>query len=249
MNEPGRDRAAIVTGGARRIGRCIVETLHERGLSVLIHCNRSTSEARALADTLNGLRDGSAAFVSADLRDPAAAPRIVGACLEAFGRIDVLVNNASTFYPTPVAGFSEDDWDELVDTNQRAPMRLSAAASEEMGDGSAIVNLVDIHGQVPLAGHAIYAQAKAGLIMQTRALAKDLAPAVRVNAVAPGLILWPEGEGAPDADEKKETLERIPMRRGGEPADVARAVAWLALDADYVTGQVLAVDGGRSLNM
>ena len=248
-------KVAIVTGGARRIGAVIVERLHARGLNVLIHCRASRAEADALAGLLNRSRAGSAAVVEADLGDNDAPDAIVGAALSAFGRADVLINNASAFYPTPIADLtsadaSHPDWHALVDSNQRAPFWLSLAFAKACGgnDGS-IVNLVDIHGIVPLADHAIYSQAKAGLIMQTRALAKDLAPAIRVNGVAPGSILWPEGDAANSEESMRDIMARVPLKRQGRPEDIAGAVAFLALDAPYITGQILAVDGGRLLNM
>jgi len=275
MGDGREERTAIVTGAGRRLGAAIAETLHRRGLNVLIHCRGSIEDAEVRVAALNAVRPGSAALTVADLGDDDAPERIVSAALDAFGRVDVLVNNASGFYPTPLDRADRSDWDALIDSNQRGPFWLSLAAARAMGrrsndgsyggsgdgsgDGSggrpvdestgAIVNLVDIHGMVPLAGHAIYSQAKAGLIMQTRALAKDLAPRVRVNAVAPGSILWPEGEEPPSADVAAQRLERVPLGRQGTPEDIAGAVAFLALDAPYVTGQVLAVDGGRTLSM
>ncbi|MBY6204727.1 pteridine reductase [Halomonas denitrificans] len=259
MGKGQEERTAIVTGAARRLGAAIAETLHRRGLNVLIHCRGSVRDAEERVAALNNERPGSAALAVADLGDDEAPGRIVSAALEAFGRVDVLVNNASGFYPTPLDRAGPADWDALVDSNQRGPFWLSLAAARAMADrpgrgtdhdrSGAIVNLVDIHGMVPLAGHAIYSQAKAGLIMQTRALAKDLAPRVRVNAVAPGSILWPEGEDSPTAEVAAQRLERVPLGRQGTPDDIAGAVAFLALDAPYVTGQVLAVDGGRTLSM
>ena len=249
MTNQSGERVAIVTGAARRIGAVIVEALHARGLRVLIHCRRSREEADALAARLNADRPDSAAVVAADLEDDDAPRRLVEAALDRFGRVDVLVNNASAFYPTPAAKATQRDWIALIDSNQRAPFWLSLAAAEAMPSGSAIVNLVDIHGLVPLKDHAIYSQAKAGLVMQTRALAKDLAPAVRVNAVAPGSILWPEGDAAQSEEAMHDILERVPLARQGRPEDIAGAVLFLALDAPYITGQVLAVDGGRTLNM
>jgi len=253
MNAPsadrGENRTAIVTGAARRIGAVIARELHRRGLNVLIHYRGSEDEAESLTAELNATRPGSAARLQADLAEDDAPERIVAAALDAFGRIDVLVNNASGFWPTPVANAGHDDWRALIDSNQRAPFWLSLAAARQMRDGGAIVNLVDIHGMVPLKDHAIYSQAKAGLIMQTRALAKDLAPAVRVNGVAPGSILWPEGEAAQSPEAMREILDRVPLARQGAPEDIAGAVAFLALDAPYVTGQILAVDGGRTLHM
>lgn len=247
-------KTAIVTGGARRIGAVIAERLHARGLDVLIHCRTSRAEADTLAGLLNEARADSAAVIQAELGDDAAPDAIVGAALSAFGRVDVLVNNASAFYPTPVADASHPDWHALIDSNQRAPFWLSLAFAKAVGGtggetAGSIVNLVDIHGIVPLADHAIYSQAKAGLIMQTRALAKDLAPEVRVNGVAPGSILWPEGDAANSEESMRDIMARVPLRRQGRPEDIAGAVAFLALDAPYITGQILAVDGGRLLNM
>ncbi|HKL51538.1 MAG TPA: pteridine reductase [Wenzhouxiangellaceae bacterium] len=250
MTNHENGKVAIVTGGARRIGAVIVERLHARGLNILIHCRASRSEADALAARLNDARAGSAAIIEAELGDDAAPDTIVGAALSAFGQVDVLVNNASSFYPTPVTDASHSDWHALIDSNQRAPFWLSLAFAKAVGDNDgSIVNLVDIHGIVPLADHAIYSQAKAGLIMQTRALAKDLAPAVRVNGVAPGSILWPEGDAANSEDAMRDIMARVPLKRQGRPEDIAGAVAFLALDAPYITGQILAVDGGRLLNM
>ena len=241
---------AIVTGGARRIGAMIACQLHTRGLNVLIHYRGSAAEAEQLAADLNQLRAHSAATVQADLSDATAPATIVQAAVQAFGRVDVLINNASTFYPTSIDTIQPSDWDALIDSNQKAPLWLSLAFFKALQDRTGnIVNLVDIHGQVPLKNHVIYSQAKAGLIMQTKSLAKDLAPQVRVNGVAPGSILWPEGEAAQSDQEKQDILERVPMGRSGRPEDIAGAVCFLALDAPYITGQILAVDGGRSLNM
>lgn len=246
--EAQRGRVAIVTGAARRIGATIARKLHTRGLDLLIHYRGSDDEARALRDELLELRRGSAALAQADLADDAAPQRICEAALEAFGRIDVLVNNASTFYPTPLASTTRAHWDELMASNLRAPFFLAQACRRELREREgAIVNMVDIHGLVPLSNHPVYSQAKAGLIAQTRALAREMAPQVRVNGVAPGAILWPENELSPKAGQ--EILERVPLGRQGRPEDIAGAVAFLALDAPYITGQILAVDGGRLLNM
>ena len=249
MSEASNGGAAIVTGAARRIGAVIARRLHARGLAVLVHCRSSREEADALVAELNDRRADSALVAQGDLGDDAVPPALVRAAVEAFGRIDVVVNNASEFHPTPLDRVGHDDWRRLMDSNLRAPFWLSLAAAGAMENGGSIVNLVDIHGMVPLAGHAVYSQAKAGLIMQTRALARDLAPGVRVNAVAPGSILWPEGEAANSKEAMAEILDRVPLKRQGSPEDIAGAVAFLALDAPYVTGQVLAVDGGRTLNM
>ena len=255
MAEHQGDKVAIVTGGARRIGAVIVERLHARGLNVLVHCRSSSTQANELAARLNDKRAKSVAVIQAELSDDAAPAALVGAALSAFGRLDVLVNNASAFFPTPIANStkgdpSNADWHTLIDSNQRAPFWLSLAFARVAGEaGGSIVNLVDIHGIVPLADHAIYSQAKAGLIMQTRALAKDLAPAIRVNGVAPGSILWPEGDATNSEESMRDIVARVPLKRQGRPEDIAGAVAFLAVDASYVTGQILAVDGGRLLNM
>jgi len=249
MARTGRNPVAIVTGAARRLGAAIAAELHRRERDVLIHCRASVDDADRLASKFNDTRPGSAAVVRAELGDARAPARIVQAAMDHFGRIDNLINNASTFYPTPLETASHADWQALIDSNQRAPFWLSLACAQHMVEGASIVNLVDVHGLVPLANHAIYSQAKAGLIMQTRALAKDLAPVVRVNAVAPGSILWPEGEAENSSEAMHEILERVPLKRQGRPEDIAGAVAFLALDAPYITGQILAVDGGRLLNM
>ena len=255
MTEHPKARAAIVTGGARRIGATIVKALHARGLSVLIHCRNSRAQADDLAARLNDQRAESAAVIEAELGDDAAPGALIDAALSAFGRVDVLINNASAFFPTPVAdstagGPVNPDWHALIDSHQRARFWLSLQFARAAADaGGSIVNLVDIHGIVPLADHAIYSQAKAGLIMQTKALAKDLAPEIRVNGVAPGTILWPEGDAANSDEAMRDILERVPLRRQGRPEDIAGAVTFLALDAPYITGQILAVDGGRLLNI
>ncbi len=241
---------AIITGGARRIGAEIARTLHRRGLSVCLHYRGSEQPAQELAEALNAERAGSAALVQADLADPGAAQAIHDAALAAFGRIDVLINNASAFYPTPVKQATQEQWDDLFASNARGPFFLSRTCAPELARRpGAIVNMVDIHGLVPLADNSVYSMAKAALVMQTRALAKDLAPMVRVNGVAPGSILWPEGESDSGEEAQREILQKVPLQRQGSPDDIAGAVAFLALDAPYVTGQILAVDGGRLLNM
>lgn len=239
---------AIVTGSARRLGAAIAGHLHERGLDVLIHYRNSSAEAQSLAGQLNRRRADSAGTIGADLAERDAPGRIAAAALERFGRIDVLVNNASAFFSSPVEQADQAQFDALIDSNLRAPFFLSQACAPSLeANRGAIVNMVDIHAMVPMPRHALYSQAKAGLLMQTRALARDLAPAIRVNGVAPGAILWPENDQSPEAAEA--IVERIPMGRPGQPEDIAGAVAFLALDAPYITGQILAVDGGRLLNM
>lgn len=240
---------AIITGGARRIGAEIARHLHDRGLNVLIHYRASSTEANALAASLNADRPGSATTIGVDLADAEVGHRIRDHALEAFGRIDLLINNASTFYPTPVHEVTHAQWEDLMISNLQGPFLVSKACAPILSQhGGAIVNLVDIHAMVPLKDHVPYVSAKAGLLMQTKALAKDLAPHVRVNGVAPGSILWPEAE-INDTDKHQAMLAKIPLARQGEPQDIAKAVAFLGLDAPYITGQILAVDGGRLLNM
>jgi pteridine reductase len=234
------DKVALVTGAARRVGAAIVSRLHEAGANVAIHYRGSAKEADALAAGFNATREDS------DLLDTAAAPRLIAGVLEWRGRLDVLVNNASTFYPTPLGEITEQQWDDLVGSNLKAPLFLSQAAAPALRDTSgAIVNIVDIHAQRPLRNHLVYGPAKAGLAMLTRSLAKDLAPEVRVNGVAPGAILWPEIDM--DDATKESIIKQIPLARGGQPGDIADCVLYLARDARYVTGQIISVDGGRSI--
>ena len=245
---PGDRPVALVTGAARRIGAAIVRALHGAGHDVVLHYRRSREPAEALAGELEAGRAGSTLLVDAELLDEAAPTRLVEATLERFGRLDALVNNASTFYPTPVGSVTAAQWEDLMGTNLRAPFFIAQAAAPALGErGGGIVNLVDIHGTRPLAGHPVYSAAKAGLIMLTQSLAKELAPAVRVNGVAPGAILWAEHESDPDT--QADILARTALGRLGRPEDIAGAVLYLLRDAPYVTGQVLAVDGGRTLNL
>lgn len=237
---------ALVTGAARRIGKAIAQTLHGAGARVAIHYQTSASDAESLVAVLNALRPDSATAIRADLLDVSALSGLVNGVLDWGGRLDILVNNASTFYPTPVGTIAASDWDDLVGTNFKAPLFLSQAAAPWLAERQgSIVNIVDIHAQRPLRAHSVYGAAKAGLAMLTRALAKDLAPNVRVNAVAPGAILWPEN-GMTDAT-RRAILDQVPLGRPGEPEDVAGCVLYLVRDARYVTGQVIAVDGGRSI--
>lgn len=236
---------ALVTGGAQRIGSAIVQALHDAGLNIIVHYRDSRTEAENLVAALNHRRDNSAAAVAADLTDPQAVRTLADQAQARFQRLDVLVNNASSFYPTPLAGVSDDDWDRLMHANLRAPFLLSqqlAPALAASGQG-AIVNLVDIYAEKPLQGYSLYCMAKAGLAMMTRSLARELGPEVRVNGVAPGAILWPQ-QGR---DQQDMIVAASALKRAGDPVDIATAVTWLALHAPYVTGQILAVDGGRSL--
>ncbi len=239
-------KVALVTGSARRIGATIVRTLHAAGADVAIHYRGSAADAEALVAELNGSRPDSAAAFAADLTDGAAIEPLAARVLEWRGQLDVLVNNASSFYPTPAGTITEAHWDDLVGTNLKAPLFLSQAVLPALRDaGGVIINIVDIHSTHPLRDHPVYGPAKAGLAMLTRSLAKDLAPEVRVNGVSPGAILWPENEMSEDT--KAAILDQVPLARPGDPADIAGAVLFLVRDATYITGQIIAVDGGRSI--
>jgi pteridine reductase len=239
-------QTALVTGAARRIGAEVVRALHAEGARVTIHCHRSQEAAQRLADDLNRTRSDSAAVEVADLRDSARLPQLIERTCARFGGLNLLINNASSFYPTPLGRITLSDWEDLIGTNLRAPLFLAQAAAPSLREHrGGLINIVDIHGLRPLREHVVYGVAKAGLIMLTRALARELAPEVRVNGIAPGPILWPEQGMEPGRRDR--ILELTPLGHSGSPQDIARAVLFLALDAPFVTGQILGVDGGRSI--
>jgi pteridine reductase len=247
MNEHSlTGKVVLVTGAARRVGAAIVTRLQQDGARVAIHYRGSAAAADELAASLNEQREGSAATFQADLLKTDHISALLPAVITWGGRLDGLVNNASTFYPTPLGTITEEHWNDLVGSNFKAPLFLSQEAVPHLRetDGS-IVNIVDIHAQRPLRDHPVYGPAKAALGMLTRSLAKDLAPDVRVNGVSPGAILWPE-DGMTDALQQ-DILKQIPMERAGSPEDIAGCVLYLMRDASYVTGQIIAVDGGRSI--
>ena len=238
--------AVLVTGSARRLGAAIARGLHAAGFDVALHCHASRAEADALAVDLEALRAGSTVVLQADLAAFDRLPELVAQTVGHFGRLDALVNNASAFFPTPIGQATPDQWDALFNANARAPFFLAQAAAPHLrASRGAIVNLADIHAERPLREHTLYGMSKAALVHMTRALALELAPEVRVNAIAPGAILWPDS-GKADAA-KQAMLERTPLQRTGTPEEVADAVLWLLRDATYVTGQVLRLDGGRML--
>jgi len=238
-------RVALVTGAARRIGAVIARRLHAAGYDVALHARRSRAELAALIEELERTRASSTLALEADLGDAGVLPDLVNASVARFGRLDALVNNAAAFYPTPVGTATTAQWDELLGTNARAPFFLAQAAAPHLAaTNGAIVNIVDIYAEQPLAGHAIYSMSKAALAAMTKALARDLAPDVRVNGVAPGAILWPDA-GKNEAAQQA-LIERTPLKRMGSPDDIAGAVLWL-LDASFVTGEIVRVDGGRHL--
>lgn len=236
---------ALVTGSALRLGRQMIISLHQQGYKVIVHYHRSATAAENLAAELNLLRPGSAASIAANLTDDLAITPLADQALSYFGRMDLLINNASSFYPTPLNRASLDDWQDLFGSNVKAPYFLSKALAPELAKHhGCIINMVDIHAEKPLADHSIYCMAKAALQMMTKALARELAPAVRVNGIAPGAILWPS-QDLPASD-KAAVLAQVPMQRLGNPTDIANTMLFLA-QAPYVTGQIVAVDGGRSL--
>lgn len=236
----------LITGAGRRIGACVARTLHSHGANIAIHYRGSAADADALADELNAKRDDSAITAQADLLDSGRLENLVDEVVQQSGRLDALINNASTFYPTPLDEVTEDHWNDLLGTNLKAPLFLSKAAAPHLrAAGGSIINIVDIHSQRPLRNHPVYGPAKAALGMLTRSLARDLAPAIRVNGVSPGAILWPE-DGM-DEQTEQVILKQVPLRRTGAPEDIANTILFLMKDAPYITGQIIAVDGGRSI--
>jgi len=247
MSAPLNDKTVLVTGGARRVGAAICRRLHAAGANMVVHCNRSQRDAQTLVHELNGLRSGSAVLVQADLLEAGAPAALVKRTVSAYGGVDVLVNNASSFYATPLGQIDAKAWDDLMGTNLRAPLFLSQAAAPELRRArGCIVNIIDIHAERPLADHMVYTVAKGGLMALTRSLALELGPDVRVNGVSPGAILWPEGPEWQNEADRQGILERSVLKRRGEPDDIAGAVEFLAT-SPYVTGQIIAVDGGRSI--
>jgi pteridine reductase len=243
-------KVVLVTGGAKRVGAAICRRLHAAGASIALHYHTSTHEAVALQTELNALRAASVASFSADLLDLNALPLLVAQTLSRFGRLDGLVNNASSFYATPLPDMNEADWHDLLGTNLKAPMFLAQAAATELRrTHGSIVNIVDIHADRPMKNHLVYSVAKSGLRALTLGLAQELAPQVRVNGVSPGTILWPEHRDWQDAETRAAIIAQTPLKRVGEPDDIAKTVAFLLQDAPYITGQIIAVDGGRSLTI
>jgi pteridine reductase len=239
-------KTILITGGARRIGAAIARQLHAAGANILIHFRRSEQAAQELAASLNGMRADSCAISRADIADVATHDALIADALRRFGCLDVLIHNASSFYPTPVGQITLEHWDDLLGSNLRAPLFLSQAAAPALRAARGlIINMIDIHGLRPLRQHSVYCAAKAGLAMLTRSLARELGPEVRVNGIAPGPVMWPE---AGISDElKSEIIDRTALKRAGSADDVARTALFLARDAPYITGQIIAVDGGRSI--
>ncbi len=236
----------LITGAAKRIGAACARLLHSAGCNVFLHYRSSAAEAQQLCDELNRLRPDSARIMQADLLNMAELKAVAREASQAWGGLDVLVNNASSFYPTAMTDVSEQQWDELLGSNLKAPFFLAQALAKTLADNKGcIVNIVDIHAERGLSGYPVYSISKAGLAAMTKVLAKELGPEVRVNGVAPGAILWPDNDLSEPA--KVEILQRVALKRSGEPFDIAKAVLFLIKDADYITGQILTVDGGRTL--
>ncbi len=239
-------KVALITGAARRVGAETARTLHSKGMNVILHCRSSLSDAEIVCADLNRLRANSAKIIQADLHDNHAIVQLAEETIACWGRLDLLVNNASSFYETPLGEVTEEQWNDLLGSNLKAPFFLSQAVMPALKEANGcIINIVDIHAERPLVNFPVYSIAKAGLAAMTRSLAIELGPEVRVNGVAPGAILWPE-QGLTE-EKKKEMLSRIPLARKGVEKDIADTVAFLALDAGYITGQIIAVDGGRTV--
>ena len=251
MNDNSRNKTVLITGAAKRIGASISRKFHSQGFNVIVHCNDSLQDAAQLADELNRSESDSALVVPANLARERDVAALVDQARQAFGGLDVLVNNASTFYPTPLDQVTSSDWDTLVDSNVRGAFFLSQGLASSLREHSgSIVNLLDIYAEQPLKEHPVYSIAKAGLAAMTRSLALELAPQVRVNGVASGAILWPALEKDANVESTHEKiLNSVPLGRIGKPEDIAEAVYFLAVKASYVTGEVIRVDGGRRLNL
>lgn len=245
-----QNKVVLITGGAKRVGAAICRLLHAGGANLMVHYRSSAQEARALQAELNEARADSVALVQADLLNMANLPALVHDTVQRFERLDVLINNASSFFPTAVGEITEAAWDDLMGTNLKTPLFLSQAAAPHLRKTEGcIVNIVDIHSDRPMKNYTVYNTAKGGLVALTRALARELGPEVRVNGVSPGAILWPEDEGWSDALARQRIVNTTLLKRTGEPDDIARTVRFLVEDAPYITGQVIAVDGGRSVHL
>lgn len=249
MKQSDEQAVMLITGAARRVGAAIARALHEQGAHVVLHYRQSQDEAAALAAALNTLRAGSASIAGGDLKDDGTPEALIDTVITRHGRLDALVNNASTFYPTPIGAIDAAAWLDLIGSNLKGPLFLSQAAAPHLArQRGAIVNIVDIHAERPLKNYPLYCAAKSGLAGLTRALALELAPDVRVNGIAPGPIEWPEDRQF-SPDERMEIIAHTLLKREGHPTDIARTARFLILDAPYVTGQILAVDGGRSAHL
>ncbi|MES2547241.1 MAG: pteridine reductase [Pseudomonadota bacterium] len=250
MSESLNNKVVLITGGAKRVGAAICRELHACGAQLMIHYKTSTSEARALQAELNLQRTNSVAIIQGDLLNMAVLPSLVQETVKHFGKLDVLINNASSYYATEIGSITEDNWHDLVGSNLKAPMFLAQSAATELRKNhGCIVNITDMHIERPKKGYVVYSVAKAGLVTLTKSLAHELSPEVRVNAVAPGPVQWPENNPQFDEVYRQRVISQTLLKKIGEPKDIAKAVKFLVADAPFITGHVLAVDGGRSLNL
>ena len=250
MNSSLRDKVVLITGGAKRVGASICRLLHGGGAKLMIHYRNSVGEARALQSELNLQRPNSAAIIQGDLLNLAVLPSLIQETVSHFGHLDVLINNASSYYATEIGEIGDDQWEDLIGSNLKAPLFLAQAAAHELRkQQGCIINITDMHVERPKKGYVVYSVAKAGLVTLTKSLAQELGPDVRVNAVAPGPVLWPEDNPQFDEVYRQRVISQTLLKRIGECDDVAKAVRFLIQDAPFITGQVIAVDGGRSLNL
>ncbi len=246
--KPLTGKVALVTGAARRVGASIALQLHKEGMNLVLHYHASEGEAKSLCEQLNQERPQSAIVLRADLSAAESEKILIQHAASAWGRLDVIINNASRFYRTVIGKVTEYEWDDLMSSNLKAPFFLAQAALPYLAKTEGcIINIVDIHATRPLHDYSIYCISKSGLVMATKILAKELGPAIRVNAIAPGAILWPEGENALSEEDKQKIIGHTALHRSGTPADIAKAVLFFVRDGDYITGQVLGIDGGRML--
>ena len=248
--DPMAGKVVLVTGGARRVGAATCRRLHGQGANLVVHYRASEHDARALQAELEQVRPRSVALARADLLNIAQLPNLVDESVKHFGKLDALLNNASSFFPTPLGEITDAAWEDLMGSNLKAPLFLSQAAAPQLKkQNGCIVNIIDIHSESPLKNYVVYNAAKGGLASLTRSLAIELAPEVRVNGISPGPILWPEAGEWMDEASRQHIINRTLLKRTGEPDDIARTVAFLVADAPYITGQIIAVDGGRSINL
>lgn len=247
---PDTAPVALITGSAHRLGAQTAQALHRRGWNLVIHYRSREHQAQELAESLNRERAESVCCLQADLSISAHIKRLADATIARWGRLDALINNAAVFYPNPTEVATEEDWNTVLNTNLRAPFFLlqECLPALKKTRGS-VVNMIDIYSEKPLDDHPLYCASKAGLASLTRSWAKDLAPDVRVNGVSPGAILWPESDGEMDKDHQRAILDKTPLARTGDPDDIAKTIVFLICDAPFITGQIISVDGGRSLNM
>jgi len=245
-----QNKVILITGGAKRVGASICRLLHANGANLMIHYRSSVKEARALQAELNLQRSNSVAIIQGDLLNLAILPSLVQESIQHFGRLDVLINNASSYYPTEIGDIKDEQWQDLMGSNLKAPLFLAQAAADELRKHhGCIINITDMHVERPKKGYIIYSVAKAGLVTLTKSLAHEFSPDVRVNAVAPGPVMWPEDNPQFDELYRQRVISQTLLKRIGEPNDIAKAVKFLIQDAPFITGQIIGVDGGRSLNL